>query len=123
MNTDQSLSNFKQRLRELLPLSQELQSETRVQLWRQCSRETREILNQAIVTCFRIPVSGGQWQTVLSLLYPGSSSICQRSHWDSLDEVCKRIYELAGITEIYIRGSDLCHRCRLDGDTWIREVL
>ncbi len=121
--TPQLLPHFKQRLRTLLPGSDELQAEIRSQLWRCCDRSTRDLLSLGKPSFFRIPVPGGCWRVAFCLHFSGNAVICHRHHWDSLDQLCRRVHELTGITEIYIRGADLCHRCCLNGDTWIREVV
>lgn len=123
MQTDNNLQGFKQRLLMLLPNSEELQTEILHQLTLTLTPGTLEIFALAMPSFFRIPVQAGQWQVAFCLHFSGSALLCQREHWDCLDEVCRLIYDLAGVTEIYIRGSDLCHRCCLEDGKWIREVL
>jgi len=123
MQTNNDLRGFKQRLLTLLPNSEELQTEILHQLALALTPRTLEIFTLASPSFFRIPMSGGQWKTAFCLHFSGRALLCQREHWDCLDEVCRLIHDLAGITEIYIRGIDLCHRCRLDNGKWIREVL
>lgn len=124
MNTDQCLINFKHRLLCLLPSAESLQVETVHQLSLSLTPRTREVFALATASFFRIPMSHGQWQTVMCLHYQGVALICQSQHWDALDEVCRTINQLAGITTIYIRGSDLCHLCLLKPDgQWVREAI
>lgn len=117
------LLNFKYRLRKLLPHSEQLQIDVIHALLKYCSPQTREILALGTPSFFRILVAGGQWETVFCLHYSGSALICQAHYWECLDETCKLIHTLTGITTIYVRGVDVCHQCCLQDGNWVREAV
>lgn len=120
--TDILTLNFKKRLRALLPGNEELQRKTRSQLWQILDFDTRSALGLAAPTFFQLPPTG---KTVICLHYPCEAIICRTRHWEALDNLCKQIYELVGIEEVYIRGIDLCCRCQFNPTTnqWIREEV